>query len=448
MNLKYIYRLVLLLLMPVCFFSCNGELDLEPAQSVSEDLALDNEDNIKAVLVGAYDELGVGALFGGQTLRNSELLGGDGEIQWVGTFRGPREIFQKNMISANGDAEAVWENAYQTINIINNVLGGLDKINDADRPVVEGEALFLRGMLYFELVRFYALPYEAGQANGQPGVPLVLEPTRAIDEKSFVTRNTVEEVYAQVLADLTRAASVLPADNDWRASAMAANALLARVYLQTGDFQSALSAANIILESGQYILLPDYADVFNRDDNSSEDIFAVQNTSQDGTNSMNTFFSIPDFGGRDGDIDILEGHLNLYDPADLRLTLFYEGNGAMRSGKWNNQFGNIGLIRLAEIYLIRAECNVRLGSTTGATPVEDYNAVHTRAGLEAVASVTLEDVLMERRLELAHEGFRAHDLKRLQQDLGDFPYNSDAAVFPIPDREINANPNLAQNPGY
>ncbi len=446
--MKIKHQFIFLLALAGIGFSCDSELDLEPAQSVSEDLALENEDNIKAVLVGAYDELGVGNLFGGEILRNAELQGGDGEVQWVGTFRAPREIFQKNMIAANGDAEGTWIDAYQTINIINNVLDGLDKINDDDRPTVQGEALFIRSIIYFELIRFYALPYEAGQANSQPGVPLVLEPTRAVDEKSFVTRATVNDVYNQIVSDLTTAANVLPADNDWRASSMSASALLARVYLQMGDFQNALTNADAVIASGQYALLPDYTDVFNRDDNSTEDIFAIQNTSQDGTNSMNTFFSIPDFGGRDGDIDILEGHLSLYDPSDLRLTLFYEGNGAMRSGKWNNQFGNIGVIRLAEMHLIRAECNSRLGSTTGATPLEDYNALHTRAGLPVATAVTLDDILLERRLELAHEGFRVHDLKRMQLNLGNFAYNSDAAVFPIPAREVNANPNLTQNPGY
>jgi tetratricopeptide (TPR) repeat protein len=361
-------------------------------------------------------------------------------------------MFNKQMISDNGDAAGTWIDAYQTINIVNNVLDGIDIVNPTDRPVVEGEALFIRGLLYFELVRYYGLQYEPGQTNSQPAVPLILEPTRAINEGSFVSRNTVEEVYTQVLADLTRAASILPASNSWRANSGAANAILSRVYLQRGEFQNALNAASAVIESDEYALVDSYADAFNRDGNSSEDIFAIQNTTQDGTNSMNLFFSIPDFGGRDGDIDILDGHLDLYDPADERLALFYDGNGAMRSGKWNNQFGNIGVIRLAEMYLTRAECNLRLGSSVGAPPVDDYNTVHTRAGLPAADDVTLDDVLLERRLELAHEGFKIHDMRRNQISVpaatGDIPYNDDKLVFPIPLREINANPNLTQNPGY
>lgn len=434
--------------MVLAVFSCDNRLELEPAQSISEGLALENETNIKAVLVGAYDELGAGGFFAGETLRNSELLGGDGEIQWVGTFNGPREVFNKNMIAENPDATGVWTNGYQTVNMINNVLAGLDKINDTDRPVVEGEALFIRAMVYFELIRFFALPYEAGQANSQAGVPLVLEPTRGIDDGSFVSRATVDQIYSQIITDATRAASLLPANNSWRASSGAANALLARVYLQQGDFSNSLNAANSVISSGEYALMPSYEDVFNRDDNSSEDIFAIQVTSQDGANRMNTFYSIPDFGGRDGDIDILEGHLNLYDPTDERLALFYEGNGATRTGKWNNQFGNIGIFRLAEMHLIRAECNIRLGSSTGAPALDDYNATRTRAGLTAATDVTLDDILLERRLELAHEGHKIHDIKRNKLNVDNLPYNDNTLVFPIPARDVVANPNLTQNPGY
>ena len=348
----------------------------------------------------------------------------------------------------NGDAQELWLTAYNTINISNNVLSGLGVVAADDKGWVEGEALFIRAITYFQLVRFYAKPYEAGQANAQPGVPLVLTPTRVIGADSKVARNTVQEVYNQIITDLTKAESLLPEDNEWRASKGAAAALLARVYLQQGDYAKARDAANRVIGSGVYGLLKNYEDVFNRDENSSEDIFAIQLTTQDGVNAMNTHFSIPDFGGRDGDVEILEGHLALYDPADDRLALFYDGNGAIRTGKWNNLYGNVNIIRLAEMYLIRAECNQRLGTAVGATPLADYNKVHTRAGLAAATSVTLDKILLERRLELAHEGHKIHDIKRLKQSVGPLAYNADKLVFPIPQREIVANPSLQQNSGY
>ncbi|MBK7870638.1 MAG: RagB/SusD family nutrient uptake outer membrane protein [Saprospiraceae bacterium] len=429
--------------------ACQDELDLQPYQSISEDFALDSDNNVKAVLVGAYDAIGDADVYGGEVMRNSELLAGNGEIAWVGTFNSPREIFNKAITPANDDVQDFWLGAYNAINIANNVLSALEVVNEDDRATVEGEALFIRGILYFELVRFFALPYEAGQTNSQLGVPLVLEPTRGISDVNKVSRNTVEEVYNQVIGDLVKAESQLPEDNEWRASSGAAAALLARVYLQKGDYANARDAANRVIQSGNYSLLNNYADVFGRDENSNEDIFAAQVTTQDGINAMNTYFSIQQFGGRDGDIEILPGHLNLYAPADARLALFFEANGGVTyTGKWNNQFGNVGVIRFAEMLLIRAEANLRLGTTTGATPLEDYNAVHTRAGLPAAAAVTLDNILLERRLEFAHEGHKVHDMKRNKQNIAGLPYNSDDLVYPIPAREIEANPNLTQNPGY
>jgi starch-binding outer membrane protein, SusD/RagB family len=279
---------------------------------------------------------------------------------------------------------------------------------------------------------------------------LVLTPTQEINSGSYVKRNTVDEIYNQVIADLTIAYGILPADNGVYASSGAANALLARVYLQKGDYEKARDASNSVIQSGVYTLLPDYSDVFNNDNNSPEDIFATQITTQDRVSAMTEFFSIADYRGRDGDIEILPWHLDLYSAGDQRKDLFFLGNGAMRSGKWNNKFGVVNLIRLAEMYLIRAECNIRLGTETGAAPLEDYNPIHTRAGLSAATSVTLEDILLERRLELSFEGFRMHDVRRLHENVASYPYNDPKLVFSIPARELEANPSLRdeQNPGY
>jgi len=447
MKKQYI-KLMSILVVIVSMTACDKYLDLEPAQSISENIALDTDRNVKNVLNGAYNVFRRAALYNGNLLRNAELLGGDGEILWTGTFGGPRQIAQKTMFAENEDVRLQWMDSYAGINGVNNVLSALDVVNAADRDRVEGEALFLRALFHFDLVRFYGLQYEPGTTNSQLGVPIIATPTRGINESSFVSRNTVEEVYNQVIADLTRASDLLPTSNGVFATKGAADALLARVYLQKGDYQNARDRANTVISSGLYLLRPNYAAVFNNDNASSEDIFVTQITTQDPASSMTIFFSTPPFGGRDGDIDILEGHLNLYEPNDQRLALFYLGSGEMRSGKWNNQFGVVNLFRLAEMHLIRAETNARLSTSVGASPTEDVNVLRTRSGLDPKDNVTLDDILLERRLELAHEGFKIHDMRRLKLNVGSRPYNSPELVFPIPAREIIANPNLDQNPGY
>jgi starch-binding outer membrane protein, SusD/RagB family len=433
------------------FTGCDKYLDLQPSQNIDEKIALTSDENVKLVLQGAYSQFALPGIYGGNLLRNAELMGGNGEIKWVGTYIDPRQLFNKTILASNSEVEVQWRDSYKVINITNNILTSLDIIKAADKGKVEGEALFLRSLMYFDLVRFFADQYNFGAANTQLGVPLILTPTGVIGESNMVTRNTVDEVYAKVIADLTLAASELPDDNGVYASSGAANALLARVYLQKGDYANARAAAHTVISSDMYTLKTTYESVFNNDNNSTEDIFATQITPQDRFSSMTEFFSVPQYGGRDGDIEILDGHLNLYQVGDKRFDLFFNGNGSIECGKWNNQYGVINLIRLAEMYLIRAECNSRLGLPyVGPAPLVDYNIIHTRAGLTAAGSVTLDDILMERRLELAFEGFKIHDLRRLHQNVGTLPFNDPKLLFPIPARELEANPNLKtqQNPGY
>ncbi len=443
------YKFWSLLLAITGLTACDKKLNLEPAQTISETLALDNDSNVKSVLLGAYDALAFDGLFGGNTLRDAELVGADSEIRWVGTFNGPREVFNHQMIASNDEALNMWQDAYEAINICNNVLEALDVVNEADRAVVEGEARWIRAMAYFQVVRFYGQAYQAGGNNAQLGVPLVLRATRQIDNASFVPRSTVEECYTQILDDVNKAKVLLPETNGARATKYTATALAARVYLQMGRYAEARDNASEVIISNKYSLVSNYENLWNQEDNTAEDIFAVQISAQDfGEATMVVFYSIPAFGGRDGDIEIEQKHLDLFSPGDARRALFYQGSGATRSGKWRNQYRNQSIIRLAEMYLIRAESNSRLSTSVGATPLGDYNAIHTRAGLAAKAAVTLDDILLERRLELSQEGHRIHDIRRLKGTADGLSWDDPKLLYPIPDREIEANPNLEQNSGY
>lgn len=429
-------------------------LQVEPKQSISSDQALNTPQNVRAALNGAYNDLSDDDLYGGQYMMSPDLLADAGDVQWVGTFNEPAEIVRKNIQTNNGFVELQWTEAYETINGANNVLSALDQIEDAqERERIEGEARLIRGVLYFELVRLFGTPWNAGDPSSSPGVPVILEPTRSITEEDNVTRNTVQEVYDQVLTDLTSARDLLPESNGAFGDTYVASAFLSRVYLMQGEHQSAAEAANRVIESDEFELASTFADAFNNTEDIPEYIFAIQISSQDGANDLNTFYASSTDGGR-GDINIQQQHLNRYAADDARGEFFYTDSetGDTRTRKWQDDESdgaNLPILRLAEMYLTRAEANLRAGTTVGPnSPTDDVNEIRDRAGLSTVNSVTINDVLRQRRLELAFEGNLLHDLKRTGRSVGSIPFDAEELVYPVPQRECDANPEIAQNPGY
>lgn len=431
--------------------ACNKQLDLENPQAIGNSLALSTDANVKQVLIGAYDGLSSGNLYGGNIQIFGDLMAATGEMNWAGTFNTYREVFGNSILTTNPVILSMWSSGYNTINISNNVLASLDKVNAADRNRVKGEALFIRGTVLLELTRFFGKAYTNGNPTTNLGAIVKTSPTNGLSEVDFPRRNTVAQCYTQVIADLTEAETLLPNKNGVFANKVAAATMLARTYLQMGDkFAEARDAANrgLTAATGNFTLVSSYGSAFNTSAYTSEDIFSIVVSDQDGTNNCHTFYSVPAFGGRDGDIEILTNHLDLYDPADARRNFFYFNTGAWRSGKWRDIYRNVKVIRLAELFLIRAECNQRLSTSVGDTPLNDVNRIRARAGVSALASATLNDILLERRLELAQEGFRIHDAKRLGLTVNGRPATDNRLVFPIPFREINTNPNLVQNDGY
>lgn len=435
----------------IFFQGCDSLLDIDPKQSIDSESALTNADNVKSVLIGAYDAMGDSDLYGGWYMMTADFLADAGDFDFTGTFFQPREIWSKQQLYDNSYVADTWIESYNTINILNNVMSALDLLEGAERDRVEGEARLIRAMIYFELVRLYAAPYEAGQDNSQPGVPLVLTPTSEIDEDANVSRAKVDAVYDQILDDLTEAKNLLDEVNPERSyyvNSMVASAVLSRVHLQRGEYEDARDEAHRVIDSGLYSLRSTFADVFNQPENTSEDIFAMQNSAQDGTNSMFTFYS----ADSRGDIDINQQHLDEYEPNDDRLNLFYvDDENVTRSGKWNRPTDDqVNLIRLAEMYLTRAEANFRLSEEVGDTPLNDINLIRERVNLDPLdeADLDIDAILHERKLELMFEGNLLHDIKRTQRSVGSRAFDDEKLVLPIPQREIDSNPNICQNPSY
>ena len=446
-NLKY---LILTISSFLLFTSCDRELDIDSEQGISTETAISTPEGIQQILIGAYKNTGDGDLFGGDVQIYGDLLADDGYLYWWGTYAELGHIYEKSIISDNVYVRDTWARAYKVINATNVVLENLSVVKDEDdKKRIEGEAKFLRALNYFELVRFFGKQYEAGKNNTQLGVPIVLKTTTDFNGDLSVARNSVEEVYTQVVKDLKEAITNLPSENSYYADTYSAQALLSRVYLQKGDYTNARDLANDVIENSGKSLMPNYKDAFNTSENISEDLFAMQVTSQSGENDLITFYADEAQGGRGGDITLTEDFLGLFEPDDVRGSFYYYNYyDDVLTSKYTNQYGNIHVIRLAEMFLIRAEANYRLGTSLGATPLDDINTIRGRAKASALTTVTLDDILSERRRELAFEGFLIHDIKRTKGNVGSLNWNSDKLVFPIPLREMQVNNKLVQNPGY
>ncbi|MEM6803157.1 MAG: RagB/SusD family nutrient uptake outer membrane protein [Bacteroidota bacterium] len=439
---NYIYTAVFALLA----IGCEDQLEIEPAQSISGDLAITSEENIENILIGVYDESGQSPSYGGRLQIMADLLGSGNATVWSGTFADPRQIKTKGILADNAFVGAFWNNAYEVINQANLVIDNVSIItsDELKKNRIEGEARFLRAFTYFDLIRHFA--------SGTNGVPLRTEGILDYSVDLSIGRTATSSVIDLIIGDLEAAVTLLPESNEFFADKFAAEALLARVYLDQGLYAAARDAANDVIENSGHALASSFAAAFNNDSDGPEDIFAYQVTSQTGTNQLITFYADEGNGGRGGDISITDDYVALFDdPADERANFFYASgqSGERLTAKYTNQFGNIPVLRLAEMYLIRAEANVREGTTVGATPINDLNALRSRSGAGLLGGeILLEDVLNERLLELAFEGFSVHDIKRTESSVDGFNFDAPELVFPIPQSEIDTNPMMEQNPGY
>lgn len=455
----YINNIIFAFILLMIISSCKKALDINPVDTIEQKNALLTSKDVEGALVGAYSDLGSRNFFGGRPFLMADFLANTDAIEWFGTYEELTQTINKSLLKTNVFVDNVWASGYTAINDANNVIAAIDKVDAAKKNRVEGEAKFIRGAAYFELVRLFGKAYNDGTPSANPGVPIILTPTTLINESSYVSRASVAAVYTQAITDLTDAEAKLPATNGFFATKSSAAAMLARLYLQMGNYSAAASAANRVITSGNYHLTNTFLNAFPKmpesgkpakpGENTTEDVFAMQVTTLTGFNGFNEFYGSSTFGGR-GDAVISQDWIDAtYAADDDRINAFYDDDDIF-TAKFGNQFGNVPVIRLAEMYLIRAECNVRLAPAApigGVTPLQDLATVRSRAGL-TTTTATLADILNERKLEFAFEGFSLHDAKRNQTNIGSLPWNSTKLIFPIPQREIDANIKLTQNPGY
>ncbi len=440
---------------------CEKKLDVQPYQTLSEDKALLTESDVSGTLVGAYDAVSSASAYGGDMMILNDLIGNKTNIAFRGTFAALNDAYNTLMTANNSFAASTWSAAYNTINVSNNVLENVSKVTSSTtrKNSVEGQALFLRASMYFELLKLYAKPVGDGDYATNLGVPLILTATKApIKESDYAARATVKAVYDQVIADLIKAESLMPSTNTKFATKWAAAAQLSRVYLMLGNYTEAAAAANRVIAGSGKTLTPEFKNNWFTYINfggvtPNEYVFYIKVTNQDGANSFNTYYGAPlgAFPGSAGrrDMRIQNTHLSIYEAGDLRGAFFTGTSSASRyTLKHLDRFGDVPVIRLAEMYLTRAEANFRNNSTVGAEPLADINLIRKRAGLANLTTVSLESILKERAAELAFEGNNLFESQRLKRSIATTAWNSPKLILPIPQREMDVNKQLVQNEGY
>lgn len=494
--MKNRYKLFIVFLVSTIMFGCEDWLDVEPADGVNADEAIGNYLDLLNARTGMYDGVqgnsNKSSYYGARMIYYVDVRGDDMQAQKAGNRTSA--LYEMNYNADN--APNMWNIPYEVLRRANRVIEAVDeeKVVDGnanDINKVYSEALVVRALVHFDLVRIYGKPYT--EDNGASlGVPIMLVPMAATE---LPVRNTVKEVYDQVVADLKAsiASNSLPLTitpgyiNSWTAKS-----LLSRVYLYMGDNTNALVLAEDVINNSPYELweYEKYGEAWSKESNvhGDEMIFEIINFSPDDwtdregiaylynedgyTDAIATksfidlIMSDPD----DARIDALipsekEVNIDLYGTDPVFINKYPKNNtGEMR-------LNNVPLLRLSEVYLNAAEAAVKLNNSDAASTYLNAIILRANPASEEIAEPTLEDVLTERRKELVGEGHRFFDALRNNlkitrytnesEDLGyhyslgeiksrSFDRAYYRTILPIPMSEVDANQEIAkqQNPGY
>ena len=454
--------------------SCSKDtLNLNPNNAVALSSAIKTESDLLVALVGAYSSIRNTNLYGRTLPVKGDLMA---DNTYVTTSNSGRYITMNNYAFNNGDGDAggVWSSAYVAINnantVINSGLTGTANINQ-----YIGEALAIRALMHFELVRNFALPFTVNSSS--PGIPYVT----TYNSGALPSRPTVASDYTQIIADLEKAYSLLTVyRGTGYFSKYAARALEARVYQSMGDWANAkLTALDVVTNSG-FTLLPSatYANFWKatapQTTTKNETLFEVVSDAinNNGFDQLGYIY-IQVNGSGYADLFATPGVVSLYSATDVRNNFFSAGTRAGQVGtayscqKYTNPANSAGrdntkVLRYADVLLILAEAYYNTGDMVNANLY--LNMVATQrdpsfAGWNDTGALVLEDILTERQKEFLFEGYRFWDLVRLKRSFTKIknpnplatvsvaPGNI-ALVFPIPVTELNANPNMTQNAGY
>jgi hypothetical protein len=460
---KIKYIITVIILSTVIFSSCENVLDVSPTVELADEVALNSTVGLQSALMGAYDKLQNGYLYGGRYWVSRDMIAGTVKISGLqNTVFEELQMLNKTMSGqSNQIVQVTWQVSYEAIGIINRLFEYLPVVNDADmtddvRERIEGEAKFIRAIVFFELTRLYS--YNV-QGLGPLAVPIFTEALGPFDQPP---RASLEDAYDQIILDLQDATTLLEGKNtQGRATDVAAQAFLSRVNFYKGDWDAVETAANYVINkfTGQPNggLADDVLSCFTAGSPDPEVLFALLASGTDDATgtfrgyyrlASNAKFSIDgSYLGKIG-ANVLAGD----DDARARVDhAFVNVEGKVYTTKFDVEYHNAPVIRLAEVYLNRAEARVNLGRAADATL--DLNVVRNRSGVRSLTgNATLANCESERTIELNLEGDYLHNMIRLQKpnfakDIQGNRYNWDDVrlKFPIPKSQLDVNSNLVQN---
>jgi tetratricopeptide (TPR) repeat protein len=445
MKRKYIYSF-LVLAISLGASSCKKYLDEKPNNLLPTEDAITDAGTARAAIIGAYDRVQ------GYYASNYPTLGvmpADNVI-FNGTLNEYLQLDQNAVPVDNVITVAAYQNIYKAVNSANSVISAVPAVNDPlltsdEKNKILGEAYFIRALAYFDLGR------------GWGGVQLQLTPTTDLSALKGVKRSTLDQTYDQVLADLTKAEQLLPEDASTRnrAQKSVARALRARLHLYRQQWSDAENYATQVIGNTKYALVKPYNTFFTAPFLSTESVFELSYSTNDKNSYWNLWY--PSSAGGQYTLkpsDALVAKLNNPNIGGTRKTLIAGTGTGVYGVLYNTTSSSIDpsyVIRIAELYLIRAEARAQQNNLTGA--IADLNIIRNRAGVVPTTATTQAEVIQaiedENSVEFPFEAHRWFDLVRTGRAgavLG--LTNKNYWLFPIPYSDILSDPDITQNPGY
>lgn len=431
--------------------SCEDFLDLSPTNSIPSTSAITNKQTANAAIIGAYNS--VQNYYSNYYITLGTITADN--VDYNGTLSQYLQLDQNSVSPDNAGTIYVYRTIYAAINSANAIIEAIPSVNDplfteTQKNNILGEAYFIRALGYFDLAR------------GWGGVQIQLKPTKDLSSLSGIKRSTLDQTYDQVLNDLIKAEDLLPEDDTKtrnRAQKNAARALRARLHLYREQWGDAETYASQVIGSTKYDLVKPYNSFFASPFLTSESVFELTFSSNDKNSYWNLWY--PSTVGGQYTLkpsNKLVERLNNPNIGGSRKSII-AGSGSSVYGVLYNTVSSSTdpayVIRIAELYLIRAEARAKKAQPDLDGALLDLKEIRDRADVPEFDSDDKDEIIQaiedERSIELAFEPHRWFDLVRTKRAgvvLG--LTNTDYWLFPLPSSDVLSDPDLGgeNNPGY